>query len=436
MEIIQVTNYDVLGDEMPGRRYAIDEYINHIGNSRFSVLVDMYREAYDMSQIGDKYEECDKIIDRIVGVTCHKDVSIAVSKGRFLVKRNGEGDWKALDDENSNELVRQALSVSAAAAVEEELLEASLSEHISSDNIGYMSLASSTTEGLNDKKRGRRRSLLRRSASESTMLEDKKKTYRALAGPGADMERSNQRINPSTFRRFNSTNFQPTILEPGIPGSTSAPVIIKTSEQIKKHGGMDVVLSTTARMLSTKEKIVGNNRLKVMVALHKEQYKDMAPADQDKVAADLVKAVCHYWDGRILMDQGFTYAKLDPEQSLLAIKNLLSPEDAKAIIVSVAPAHTPSAKPLLSAPPVPEFLRNASMELLSTTGKTGNDPTDKQSMQSQAVKSLQARKAKRAMTKTLGSGRTVPEHVRLDLEPLEPLEETVSIGHSSDDIGL
>lgn len=428
-----MTNYDVLGDEMPGRRYAIEDYINHIGNSRFSVLVDMYREAYDMSHIVDKYEECDKIIDRIVGVTCHKDVSIAVSKGRFLVKRNGEGDWKALDDENSNELVRQALSVSAAAAVEEELLEASQSKHISSDDIGCTSLASSTTAALNDKKRGRRRSLLRRSASESTMLEDKKKTYRALAGPGADMERSNQKFNPPAFRRFNSSNFPSTIHEPGVTRSTSAPVIVKTSEQIKKHGGMDVVLSTTARTLSTKENIVGNNRLKVMVALHKERYKDMALADQDKAAADLVKAVCHYWDGRILMDQGFTYAKLDLEQSLQAIKNLLSPEDAKAIIVSVAPAHTPAAKPLLSAPPVPEFLRNASMELLSTTR---NDPTDAQSMQSQAVKSLQARKAKRAMTKTLGSGRTVPEHFRLDLEPLEPLEETVSIERSSDDIGL
>jgi hypothetical protein len=430
MEIIQVTNYDVLGDEMPGRRYAIDEYTNHIGNSRFSVLVDMYREAYDMSQIGDKYEECDKIIDRIVGVTCHKDVSIAVSKGRFLVKRNGEGDWKALDDENSNELVRQALSVSAAAAVEEELLEASQSEHISSDNIGYMGLASSTTEGLNDKKRGRRRSLLRRSASESTKMEDKKKTYRALAGPGADMEQSNQRINPPAFRRFNSTHSPSTIPEPCVPRSTIAPVISKTSEQIKNHGGMDVVLSTTARTLSTKENIVGNNRLKVMVSLHKERYKDMAPADQDKVAADLVKAVCHYWDGRVLMDQGFTYVKLDLEQSLLAIKNLLSPEDAKPIIASVAPAHTPAAKPLLSAPPVPEFLRNASLELLS---HTGNDPTDAQSMQSQAVKSLQARKAKRAMTKTLGSGRTVPDHFGVDLEPLE---ETVSTEHSSDDIGL
>lgn len=95
------------------------------------------------------------------------------------------------------------------------------------------------------------------------------------------------------------------------------------------------------------------------------------------------------------MDQGFAYAKLGDDQAVLAMKNLLDPDDAQTIMVSTAP---PS-KPLLSAPPVPDFLRNASLEILSSNGVNTGDP---HSMQSQAVKSLQERKAKRAMTKNLG----------------------------------
>ena len=167
---------------------------------------------------------------------------------------------------------------------------------------------------------------------------------------------------------------------------------------------MDVVLSTSGRKLTTKENVVGNNRLTVMIDLQKEKYKELSPEGKEKVAEDLVKAVCQYWGGKILIDQGCGYAKLGDAQASLAMKNLLCPEEAQTIILS-----TPAPKkPLLSAPPVPDFLRNASLEILSSNGINTGHPG---SMQSNAVRSLVDRKNKRTMTKNLGR---LQDHAPLD----------------------
>ena len=149
-----------------------------------------------------------------------------------------------------------------------------------------------------------------------------------------------------------------------------------------------------------------SNRVVVMaralLGLQRGRYNTLSPTEQTKVATDLVKAVCQYWGGRILVDQGVHYQKLSHDQAVAAMKNLLSPQSAKA--VKNVPASVPS-KPLLSAPPVPEFLRNASADLLS------NGSGQPQNMQSAAVKSLQQRKAKRQIAKNLGRGITVPEGI-------------------------
>lgn len=417
MEIVQVTDYDVLADKMPGKRYVLEDYRRHIGNVRFGVLVDMYREAYDMVLMRGNDLECEKIVDRIVGVTCHKDVAITVNKGRFLVRNNGEGAWIRLDEEESKEVARQALTAPGKILEEEPEGEITASTAFSALHLGELdsgvgSQGNAAFYFNNDKKRGRRRSLLRRSASESTMLDDKKKLH--IRGLGLDTMVSveldhsydvGDDVQDFSFaealRDFPLRPERSSAPSGLLSRQMSAPVVFShSSEQIKQWKGMDVVLSASGRTLSTKETIVGNNRLQVMITLQGERYKMLSHAEKDKVAEDLVKAVCDYWGGRILLDQGFAYAKLGEYQAILAMKNLLDPEEAQTIMVSTAP---PS-KPLLSAPPVPEFLRNASLEILSGNAKNATDP---ESIQSQAVKSLQERKAKRAMTKNLG--RLLPE---------------------------
>lgn len=416
MEVLQVTDYDVLADRMVGQRYVLEDYRKHIGNTRFSVLVDMYREAYDMVHIRGNDSECEKIVDRIVGVACHRDVSITVNKGRFLVKQGGEGEWILLNDEESKELVKQALK--APTPILEEPVEG---EVFASTAFSAMTLGSDIEQaplpptngsGFNDKKRGRRRSLLRRSASESTMLDDKKKLH--IRGLGLDTMASVAVLDEEDFDLSDSGGLSPVPISKqrapipaGLMRQASAPVITRSSEQIKNWKGMDVVLSASGRMLTSKETVVGNNRLQVMLTLQKPKYMNADPEEQERIAADLVKAVCQHWGGKILIDQGFTYARLGDDQATTAMKNLLNPDEAQTIIVSTAP---PS-KPLLSAPPVPAFLREASMEILTSNGVNTGDP---QSMQSQAVKSLQARKAKRTMTKSLGRGQAMPKQESLE----------------------
>jgi hypothetical protein len=414
MEILQITDYDVLADKMPGQRYILEDYQRHIGNTRFSVLVDMYREAYDTVLMRGNDSECDKIVERIVGVACHKDVAITVNKGRFLICKNGEGDWECLDETESKEVVRQALTVPTTILEEEEYVtgEVVASTAFSALHLGGRGMpdihipppVSENPEFNNDKKRGRRRSLLRRSASESTMMDDKKKLQ--IRGLGLDTM-AFLAVDDYDYDDDEAENSTGALLDPSpwlperplapvglLARQLSAPVISHSTEQIKKWKGMDVVLSASGRTLTSKETVVGNNRLQVMVTIQKDKYKTLSPEEQDKIADDLVEAVCQYWGGRFLIDQGFAYAKLGDGQASLAMKNLLDPEEAQTIMVSTS---APS-KPLLSAPPVPDFLRNASLEILSSGAPTGKP----ECMQSNAVKSLQERKAKRTMTKTLG----------------------------------
>jgi hypothetical protein len=233
------------------------------------------------------------------------------------------------------------------------------------------------------------------------MMEDKKKTYRALAGL-ANEPRVMPAFDPPSFRRINSaaTNTVSTLPHPGAMARQQSVPTISSNGKISTHTGMDVVLANGGKRLSSRENIVGNNRLEVMLRLQKGRYKDLIPAEQAKVARDLVRAVCQYWGGRILVEQELSYATLDSDQSVAAMKALLCPESADA---AVPVAVSSSSKPLLSsAPPVPDFLKNASMEMLGNNGGAEN-------MQSAAVKSLQQRKAKRAIAKNLGSGRSVPD---------------------------
>jgi len=271
---------------------------------------------------------------------------------------------------------------------------------------------------INDKKRGRRRSLLRRSASESTMLLDKKKTFKALSGvdlnapvPEEDSPTSFRQLltQPGTALPITIPEQTPLYRASSVPlsfsGEKAPPTTAKATPSlavapsIKEHRGMDVVLASDGRTLSKETGIVGNNRLQVMLTIQKDRFKDLPASEQDKVANDLVKAVCQYWGGRILIDQGSSFTQLNQDQSVAAIKALLSPIDAKLPPLSKAV----KSKPLLSAPPVPDFLRNASLDILASNGVQPGD------MQSAAVKSLQQRKAKRTLAKGLGSGRTIPE---------------------------
>lgn len=88
--------------------------------------------------------------------------------------------------------------------------------------------------------------------------------------------------------------------------------------------GMDVVLASDCKSFSNKPDIVGNNRLKVMLTLEERRFHTLSDCEQDLAAANLVMAVTEYWKGRVLADKGFAYSILNRDESIDAMKRLLS----------------------------------------------------------------------------------------------------------------
>jgi hypothetical protein len=450
MTHIRVTNCDVLALRGEDGTFGLSQYKNHIGNSRFEVLVDMYREAFELSEGRGQDDECRNIVDRLVEVVCHKHVATAVTRGRLLFKmteRGPEDDWNECDETQAKSLVREVLCNSP--FMDEPLDEPfEIADLISSGpSNGMMQSAM-----LGERKRGRRRSLLRRSASESTMLEDKKKAYR----PEGDLLLDDGQLNLSLEifgQQQRSTRPIRAVKPPAVLGLGARQISMPTPAQpipslgarqvsmpttttttsagpmangggnasdsvVSTENAMDVILDQNCRKLSQRSNRVGNNRLQVMLSLQKGRFPELSPCEQDKVAGDLVKAVCQYWGGRILAEDGYSYNELGHDKALDAMKALLSP--ANVPNPAIAPIPTPSSSVLINgnepptktrdlfkpapsssllanAPQPPEFLKHTSMEIL----RSHIEP-DESNMQSAAIRSLQQRKAKRCLAKKLG----------------------------------
>ncbi|KAG7363286.1 hypothetical protein IV203_026646 [Nitzschia inconspicua] len=457
---IEVHDFDVLADELPGSVYDMDDYKKQIGNNRFEVLITMYQEDFNKNYSKNNMAECDTIVKKIVDVTCHKASSSIHQKGRFLVKPIYSDDtWRQLDDEESKQFVMQALRTPAVEE-EEELVQENLEGNEEDDVFAPLPVTSkidfSTSDipsmdfknmGLIDtKKRGRRQSLLRRSASEDITLLDKKKGLKNLAGElyrqGPDSSNSSTVSLPSqtttaTFRRYHSAGpaYKTSIPAQGslhrhntvseLPptrsfsdGATSDNIRDNVRKTTITTGGtmahtiqgMDVVLASDCKSFSNKSHIIGNNRLKVMLVLEERRFHTLSESEQNNAACNLVKAVTDFWKGRILADNGFAYRILNHQESVEALKTLLSstPDHSFSgggVSSTLKPGTTsllaPSApaKLLAAAPPVPDYLRNASQEILMS-GKGRHDLAGPEQMQSAAVRSIKERAGKRQMAKS------------------------------------
>lgn len=438
MADIQVTNYDVLAFRGEDGTFCLSQYKNQIGNSRFEVLVDMYRESFELNEGRGQDEECQKIVDRLVEVACHKGVATAVNmSGRFLFKitENGPDDWNECNETQAKSLVREVLSNSPC-----------MNEPVDVADLIALGLSLGPSNGmmqesamLEGNKRGRRRSLLRRSASESVLgLDNTKKDRNKTSRPECDLLLDDWQLDVSM-----SIFGQPQpITRPVWAGSASE--LDKITEQMANGNGnaggstisianaMDVILVQNCRELSQRSNIVGNNRLQVMLTLQKSRYPELSPSEQDKVAGDLVKAVCQHWGGRILAEDGYSYNELGHDQAVAAVKALLSPDTVPRPAIALIPTQSsslrniapmiptrsspllingnkpppktpdlhksaPASSLLANVPQPPEFLIQTSMDIL----RSHSEP-DAPNMQSAAVKSLQQRNAKRFLAKTLG----------------------------------
>jgi hypothetical protein len=506
-DIVEVQDFDVLADELPGTVYVVDDYDKQIGNNRFEVLIQMYQEGYNMNYTNNNMKECETIVQKIIDVTCHKQSASSHHRGRFLVKAMHERHWRELNDEQSKEFVKQQLRATTIDEIhdpdpfatdhdyilygigcdpDEDTYEPlPVSSNIDFNNSDIPSLDFGNME-LNDKKRGRRSSLLRRSVSESTLLVDKKKTFKDISGElsllisdsnsppdkASGTERFHQNIAdpsswtapmPGKLHRYNTVGDPSTHpssfcayrlrandRSPTKSSSDAGPAASRnihrspvrstaltatnyttTGATVPTYIGMDVVLASDCKSLSSKRDIVGNNRLKVLLNLQSQQYSHLTSDGQTKMAVDLVTAVTENWKGRILADKGFSYVILTHNEAIDSMRYLLTPH-ADSFASSKTPSKSPydhvesnsilkneslstpsssamaQAKTTLlsSAPPVPDFLRNASREILEA-GKNRHHLLGPEQMQSAAVRSIKERAGKRQLAKGLGSGRNL-----------------------------
>jgi hypothetical protein len=245
-----------------------------------------------------------------------------------------------------------------------------------------------TTQRDDNKKRGRRSSLLRRSNSfDSGLTLDKKKTFK-------------NSVSSSFMKR--AMKFGITKIKSGASSRN-----IGKGEIVPTHQGMDIVFASDCKTLSTKSTIVGNNRLDVMLTIEKERFLRLSPVEQKNVTIDLVKTVTEFWKGQVLIENGgFAYGKLSHDEAVDAMNSLLLGETGEnsssfpspstmglASSTSTGSASTMTSRTLLSSvPPLPDFLRNASHEILNSSRKS-NEITP-QERQSTAVKIMKERKKK------------------------------------------
>ena len=148
---MDVTNYDVLFIASSEGSLNKISAVNHVGNNRFEVFLNLHGEGFNQALVNGDEEECDRIVDKIIDIVCHK----CVPKGRFLEKTNDEIGWTCLGEGPLARMrVREALKLM-----------------FQEPNAATQSGTSTPEKDDADKKRRRRGSLtrFRRSDSESIL---------------------------------------------------------------------------------------------------------------------------------------------------------------------------------------------------------------------------------------------------------------------------
>ena len=267
----------------------------------------------------------------------------------------------------------------------------------------------------NRKKRERRRSLLRRSNSFESLF-DRKKVVRNSGGFPSLMKQ------PSFIRRHNYTITEETSVNnfaaSFFPDSVlSSPTSAKPSETVvSTFQGMDVVLQSDCKTLDSNPSIMGNNRLRILLNLESERYNLLSTAEQQRTAADLLKTITEHWKGRLLTENGSSYRVLnfsdakDALQSLLLAGNntgtrrrregaSLSPTPSSSNKPSASSSPKPASSLLAAAPQLPDFLRDASKEILSQGRKKYSGPMTAKERQAAAIETLKERNKSRQLAK-------------------------------------
>lgn len=359
MDSTSITNYDVLVEPpISGQTgdYRLDKHKSHVGNNRLEVFLNLYQQAYSGARQRGDFNECNSIVDKIVGTVCHQ----CVPRGRFLVSSttdNGQLLWNQLDEDRAKVLLHKVLQPA--------------------QSVSNQGEASKNDEG---QKRRRRSSLLRRSASESMIgmvvgVESKKKLTRIV-----------QCREEPTWK------------------STS-------SHRVLSPNRMDVILTPDREALDPNSQSVGNNRLHILVAMQSAKYQQATVDGKEDVLGEVVQTVNMFWKGRFLVEGSDGHEELSKEEARSALRSIFDMRSGQSFpskrhslpIAQIPPPSAAGLQRQVSAPVLPlrtGLAKQFSAPVLPTRPPEINLP-GVSDLRSAAVRSLQKQKQRQTIASRL-----------------------------------
>jgi hypothetical protein len=350
---IKIGNYDVLLQELSNRTPRIaSEPATHVGNNRLEVLLLMSRSEYKERMAAG--EATFPVIENVIEIVTKQ----CVPPGRFLLpagkedvdKPHHERAWLVVSLERVEKFIGLALLDGK---------EAGLGNLPGFSKEGSESAPKDDDEST--KKRGRRSSLLRRSVSESIV--------RLAAKNEADGKKSGADGKKKGNHR-----------------SSSLWSIRKEKSQTKVTQTEDLDVLLNFEQTSLLPNHVGNNRLKVLLNIHKEKYENSTIEEQTSSLQEWIRTVTQFWGGRFLRqleDSLGGFEHLDTNQAELALHSVISEiSQSSDDILSLSAVGKSASLPILgNVPPA-----------------AGSDVQD---MRSAAVQSLQKRKKRQGLASRL-----------------------------------
>lgn len=346
---IRVDNYDVLLEEEESGRLRLLS-CPHVGNNRLEVLLLMNRNEFEESMVAGV--DTNPILDKIVDIVTNQ----CVPPGRFLVATGDydpdlpqdENEWEEIEIGRAKQFLNLALidgGKAGLAGFPEKVDDASMPP---------------PPPRLNDKKRFRRSSLLRRSVSESFV--------RNVTG-GEEKASDSKDGKKKTVNRRHSSFWS--------IRKQKAPTKVTQTEDL------DVLFDYEQTALLPGH--VGNNRLRVLLNIHKEKYEKSDEDEQTKSLQEWVRTVTQFWGGRFLRqeeEESDAFELLDATQAELALHSVISEmsQSGEDVYPTLAVSSGPQSMPVDKVPP---------------------PSLNVQDMRSAAVQSLQKRKKRQGLASRL-----------------------------------
>lgn len=362
----------------------------------------------DTTNFDDTLFEPDELLEAI---GCGPDMKSDRNKFSYRpqrLRRSRSASNMMLDANNAFGEVLNSLD-----AVDEDLFEplpitSSVDVQGLDEDVNNFSFRNMDHELNNRKKRGRTRSLLRRSNSFESLF-DKKKAFKPLT---AFMQPSKRQ--PSFIRRSNIPDFSISSLDIDFDESTKT---INFEEEsgtvVSSFEGLDIVLLKDCKTLMADKIILGNNRLRILLQLERGRFLVLSHKDRQKTASDLVCTITEDWKGRVLMRNNSSYTVLSHKEASDAMFSLLlhgdstgtsSIRESPSVLMphaengsSVSSRQTSTS--LLKAPPLPAFLQNASKEILGSIKKKCASEMTAKERQAAAIDALKERNKSRQLAK-------------------------------------